>query len=47
MLKKIFVTLFEVALIALFIYMIITVINSISFADKYETIPWCITEYKH
>jgi len=47
MLKKILITLIEILLMALVVYGIITVINSISFADKYETIPWCVTEYKH
>jgi len=47
MLKKILVTLLEIALIALVVYGIITVINGISFADPHETLPWCVTEYKH
>lgn len=47
MLKKILVTLLEIALIALVVYGIITVINGISFAKQYETLPWCVTEYKH
>ena len=47
MLRKILVTLIQIALIALVVYGIITFINSISFADQHETLPWCVTEYKH
>lgn len=47
MLKKILVTLLEIALLALAVYAITTIIYSISFADPHETLPWCVTEYKH
>ena len=47
MLKKILVTIIEIALIALVIYAIITVCNGISFAKQHETAPWCVTVYQH
>ena len=47
MLKKILVTLLEIALIVLVVYGIITVVNGISFADPHETLPWCVTEVNY
>lgn len=47
MLKKILVTIIEIALIALVIYSIVTVLNGVQFADAHEMTPWCVTEIKH
>lgn len=45
MIKKILILFVEIALIALVCYGIVTLLNSISFAEWQETAPWCVVEY--
>ena len=46
MLKKILKLILELALIALVIYGVLSLVNSFSVADEHETAPWCVTAYK-
>jgi len=47
MFKKILILIVELALMALVIYGIVTIFDSITAAEEHETVPWCVTEYKH
>ena len=46
MLKKILILILELALIALVIYGVLSLVNGFSVADEHETAPWCVTEYR-